>query len=207
VLCVQVTVTTYICLGDGNITIGDEETPVRNGTVKFTIAIDNWAFCDTSTTDKDAATYCKNAPANGAFVDFDLTIKGKKEKPLDLNGTKPAKRMRALGAKKRKPKRFQMGEASDMDFSTKVRVDGTWQDMADGFPMLDTKGGKSTFTFRFPKGSALFYDPSVTYTSMTVDDGGSGSGTDNAGASASPGLAGTALALLAAGAAALMNRA
>ena len=46
-----------------------------------------------------------------------------------------------------------------------MSVGGIWQDMAEGYPKVETQGSKTMYTFRFEKNETkdFFYDPAVDF--------------------------------------------
>eukprot|EP00794_Sanderia_malayensis_P019848 gene19848-21790_t len=147
----NLTVNIYIFKDGGNITTAsDEEITVQKGTVKFDIWIRNWKFCGS------AGAGCKQSET-GNKIDLAIEIKGKK-------GQKPKERSKKRG-KGRRMKTFDLGGA-DCTLSGQVKKDGVWEAMESGFPKMETKGSKTTFTFRFPKfSSSAFYDPTLDLSS------------------------------------------
>jgi len=160
----------YMMLGDGTIQNGDEEIAVNKGQFKFTVSVDNWAWCEgTTPTDTNAPEYCGkgNKGEVGHHLDFTLAIKSKNAKPTAKGGSgKLGKRPPKNANGKHQPAEIDMGGGASMSLSSKVQVDGTWQDMPgaddeDSYPQVDTKGSKVLYTFRFPKAAKIFYDPGV----------------------------------------------
>ena len=53
-----------------------------------------------------------------------------------------------------------------LELARRLRVDGVWQTMEDGYPKSVTKGKQTQITIRFPHfASAVYYDPIVTLAS------------------------------------------
>ena len=59
-------------------------------------------------------------------------------------------------------------------FRLKVKVDNDdWTDMEDGYPMMQVRGSKNSFTFRFPRfTNKVYYDPTLTIESLTGNSSG-----------------------------------
>lgn len=88
----------------------------------------------------------KWAFANAAnMVEFTFNIKGKSDEATKTSG---------------KNATYSLGNA-DITLSEKVKVDGTIKDMPAGSPSVTGKGNKQVFTFRFPNGQSILYDPVV----------------------------------------------
>lgn len=194
----KLTVNTYIFNAAGNITNGDEDNLVDAGNVKFTISVKDWNWCDASATQGDV-NYCKKGGTvqAGEWLDFDLTM-STKTKPVRntsddapsarrLNGPGPGpgprgdqtKRPKSKVGGRRKPERFQVGGGVNIDFSTKVQVDGVWEDMYEGYPKMVATPAKTTFTFRFPKSSNIFYDPTIVLAETDEEISAAGTSTSS----------------------------
>ncbi|XP_052803601.1 skeletal aspartic acid-rich protein 1-like [Mya arenaria] len=130
----------YFFNEDGNITVGDETSSVKEGDVKFNTKVNGWTFCDGTNACQQSET--------GAFLDFDIVIKGKNDK-----GEKTSE--------SGKPDKLSVGNA-DVYLSNKITKDNQIVDMADDFPQVFTQGSKQIIRFRFPKFTgSIFYDPQI----------------------------------------------
>jgi hypothetical protein len=164
------TVNIYLMTQNGTITNGDEEIAVKPGQFKFTVNIDGWKWCNGHTpTDEASPEYCgkKNKPEVGTMLDFALEIKGKNGPKAKGDDTaKPGKRPAKKNGKN-VPAEIDLGNGAAISLSTKVQVDDVWGDMPDwdhettAYPLVETQGPKTTYTFRFPKAAKIFYDPGV----------------------------------------------
>jgi len=108
---------------------------------------------------------CVYTPEGGSFTVGDLPS------TIIVNGTS-----RSTGT----PLELQPGVATVL--SSRVEVDGTWQDVESGYPKSTncTGDGCYIFTFRFPTGTNLHYDPVVlTDDPTTEEDGGGNNGDDD----------------------------
>lgn len=150
--------------------------------------MENWPFC----TATDSGNPCNNAV--GEFVDFGVAITG--PTPPDVfapeDAPTPAEDPYALGA------------GAEFILSNRVRVDGTWENMAEGYPKVSSDGRQYLVALRLPKHtSEALYDPVVrsagsassTSTGSDSSTGSSGSNkVSQAFASLSPGeIAGVAI--------------
>jgi hypothetical protein len=120
------------------------------GDVKFNIEFESWKFCG------GGEVTCTNKGKDevGEFIDLDIEIKGPKTKPEKKDKKK------GKGAKGGKGKTFDLGGGVGLDMSPDILLDGSNNTMPDGYPMLQTKGSKQIFTFRFPKFvNKTIYDP------------------------------------------------
>lgn len=150
-------VTVYLFKESGEMDIGKNESDgVKEGSLKWSIEINNWDFCGTN------GSGCKKGGKEevGDHLDFQIVVKSK-GKPKE--GSRPTGPPPPKGKKARKrPRRFDMGDNAAMSLSEEVEVDGQWTQMASGFPKFMVKGSKNIFTFRFPKfSSRVFYDPTL----------------------------------------------
>jgi len=126
-----------------------EEYNVSVGAVKFNVEIKDYSFCNP----------CRkgNKDYVGEFIDLTMEIKGTK-------GGKPTKSKKQKGGKgkskaKKQPETYNLGD-SEVIISSLVNVDGVWVNMTDDYPMIEHKGSKNLFTFRFPKfTNSVYYDP------------------------------------------------
>ena len=114
---------------------------VRNGDVKFNLALSNWHWCG------DGAECGKGQTSQvGAFIDVVISVKGSGEAKAGPDG-----------------KSVELGGGATIELSDRVFVDGEWTTMPAGYPMVSTQGSSTMFTFRFPKFSeSALYDPVVS---------------------------------------------
>lgn len=168
----NLTVSVYIFDEDGNITLGDEQTEVHRGNVKFSILLENWKFCGS------AGVTCRKGSTDevGDFIDFVITIKGK--------GSPAPKNESDADEGKKRGKKYDLGGNSEVVLSNKVQYDGgNFTDMVSGYPKTVTQGSKTSFVFRFKKFSeSVFYDPTMEIMPDSGgDSGGDGETTTKAG--------------------------
>lgn len=90
------------------------------------------------------------------FVDVSIQIKGKGEEPIEEDPVEGI---------------WDLGGGVSMFLSNRVSVDGGYQAMPDGFPKVKKTGGKTIYTFRFPRfdGSST-YDPIVAFGSAVTNE-------------------------------------
>lgn len=114
---------------------------VRNGDVKFNLALSNWHWCG------EGAECGKGQTSQvGAFIDVVISVKGSAEAKVGSDG-----------------KSVELGGGATIELSDRVFVDGEWTTMPAGYPMVSTQGSSTMFTFRFPKFSeSALYDPVVS---------------------------------------------
>lgn len=114
---------------------------VRNGDVKFNLALSNWHWCG------EGAECSKGQTSQvGAFIDVVISVKGSAEAKAGSDG-----------------KSVELGGGATIELSDRVFVDGEWTTMPAGYPMVSTQGSSTMFTFRFPKFSeSALYDPVVS---------------------------------------------
>jgi hypothetical protein len=134
---------------DGEIVTGINETAkVTAGAIKFSVDVEAWPFCDDKIDPCEGPTCCQkgNQREAGAYLDFELEIKGQKEanKSLDSNST------------------YHLGN-SDFILSEYIKVDGEeFSKLPVNYPVYEKQGEKDIFTFRFPVfKSSVSYDPLV----------------------------------------------
>ena len=150
----KLAVETYLVKKAGEVGTPTEKWSVQPGDMKFNILMTDWVWCEAST--------CKEGA--GKFIDLDIEIKGKKDKPEKKDEASGATSKNAT--KKKKAKKYSLGDGASLDLSSLVKLDGNWTTMPDGYPKLVTKGGKQIYTFRFPRfKSAAFYDPVIGFDS------------------------------------------
>lgn len=189
----DVVVDVYMMREAGNVTNGSgddaEDIEVNVGDIKVTIDINAWKFCESGTFANGSPHVCTKAGQRevGAFLEFDLEMKsasrpsrrnlgsGANEEGADGGRTLMGDNRRRRGGRLQ-PDVWDLGDGAELALSTKVRVDDVWADMpgaADGtYPMMTQRGSKTIYTFRFPKGASLFYDPNVSL--FGADDGAAG---------------------------------
>lgn len=103
----------FIFREEGNVTIDDEVTPVKPGTVKFNILLSNWTFCGES-----GGVNCRGAI--GRYIDVTLRILGRKP---PKRRTQPPRPPPGRGPKNHNREReFEMGGNVTISFSKKVKL-------------------------------------------------------------------------------------
>jgi len=149
----------YLISGGGAVGTKSEKWAVQPGDTKFNIALKDWTFCDPCADD-----------TTGEFVDVVIQIKGKGGPKPKKKGARIEEKEDGKGKKKgkkgekRPEQAYDLGEGATLDLTSRVRVDGNWTDMPDGFPQLVNEGGKQYYTLRFPKFTDnIWYDPVVTF--------------------------------------------
>jgi len=149
------TVSTVIFLHDGVIHPTANETwTVGGGTVKFSISVSNWPFCNGEANPHA----CKGE--TGEFLEFAMEIKGSDDAALP-------------GGEKRYTlaTNAATGNNISLDLSNEVNVDGTWVQMPEGYPKVEMQGGKQQFKFRLPRfSSAALYDPVLQGLETPLED-------------------------------------
>mmetsp|Transcript_10907 Transcript_10907/g.25875 ORF Transcript_10907/g.25875 Transcript_10907/m.25875 type:complete len:377 (-) Transcript_10907:144-1274(-) len=170
------------CDGDQEDCI-EEQMDVEAGMLKFTIAIDDWVFCDASQTDGESDDFCKEG-YSGEYIEVDMLVDAKKHgvKQLDDGAADTAEGRRLGGrrlGRREKPERYDFG-GTKIDFSRMIEVDGVWKEMAEGYPLMtqSERSGRNIYTFRFPRGQHLFYDPTVT---LALDSAANSAATSSVG--------------------------
>ncbi|XP_062566808.1 uncharacterized protein LOC134229105 [Saccostrea cucullata] len=143
------TVQIYLFSEEGNITQSDEVTQVSKGTLKFNIIIENWTFCGTN------GEECRQGQTlnEGEFIDFTISIKGKKSASKKQGGKK-----------RTNAQEFDLGGEASVVLSGKARYDNSsnYDDLPEGFPKTLVRGSSQFFVFRFKKfNSSVFYDPQL----------------------------------------------
>ena len=58
---------------------------------------------------------------------------------------------------------YDLGGDAILTLSKKIKVDGVFTDMDPGYPLVTTQGSKTIYTFKFPKGDVIEYDPGVDF--------------------------------------------
>jgi len=124
----------------------EEVFPVTIGSLKFDVTIEDFGFCDENSDN----IQCKGDL--GAGLELQINVKGTKEaEKSDKNAT------------------FDLGDGLAIDVSNIISADGELGKMEDGFPLLETSGGKSIMTFRFPTFSQnVTYDPILSGFQVTT---------------------------------------
>jgi len=120
----------------GTLFLGDENSTVSAGQLKFTVTVRNW---DWST--------------NGQYLDLKMNIK-----------IPPGQMVKEeSGQGKNHPKMFLFGGGAFAGFSTQVkRDDGLWVSMPSGYPKYENKGANNYITIRIQRfNTSCEYDPSI----------------------------------------------
>lgn len=164
----------YIFQENGTITVGeDQEVDVKEGTVKFSVEVENWPFCLAKSECSDSTCCQKGSTYEvGSYLDFTIEMKTNDEDPSDIQEDSDT---------------LSLGNNTQIILNSQVYADGEWIYMPEGYP-LQEDSNKSYITLRFAKfNSSVLYDPvvdmsgEVTYrdtTSSSVDvevDGNSSS--------------------------------
>jgi len=131
----------------------NETAKVNAGALKFTVDVNDWPFCDGTVEDQESLAFCQKGQdrETGAFLDFELEIKGQLQANKSLNSNST----------------YQLGN-SDFVLSNYVKLDGDdYTQLPENYPAYERQGEKDVFTFRFPlfKTSAS-YDPLVVMNSV-----------------------------------------
>jgi hypothetical protein len=121
-----VKVLTYIFQDQGTIVHDGEESKVGNGTLKFSIGIDNWNWCTGSNCQQG------QTQQTGAFIDFDISIKGSK------NPVAKAKANANIPSANQ-TKDYDIGGGAVVGLSSRIQVDGAWVTMPTGYPKMTTQ--------------------------------------------------------------------
>ena len=140
----------FIFNGTGIINIGGTETAeVSEGTVKFSLDLENWPFCQNMTVCEGPHCCQKGQTTEiGSFLDFDL----------EISGSNPLGNVTQYD--------YKFGDQTKLILSSMIMVDDGWKKMHDGYPKLNTQGNKNTFTFRFPTfNNTARYDPVIQWSS------------------------------------------
>jgi hypothetical protein len=147
----------FMILGDGEITNGDETMEVTRNMFKWSITVADWKFCGDP--ENEANNECKsgNKKQTGAALELDVEIKG-----LDASPT-------LISDLVNEPQYYTLGDETTLSLSKVVYVDGEAQTMEAGYPKVTAQGSKSIFTFKFPKGELIEYDPGLDFGAAAVD--------------------------------------
>lgn len=164
----------YIFQENGTITVGeDQEVNVTEGSMKFSVQVNNWPFC-LPKNECEGTTCCTkgNTYEVGSYLDFTIEMKNNDASP-----------------NKRDKNSIPLGGKGQVILNSQVYADGSWISMPDGYPM-QSDDDKSNLILRFAKFSkSALYDPvvdmsgEVTYrdtsetvvTDETKDDGNNSS--------------------------------
>jgi len=135
--------------------------------MKFSVNVNNWNWCTGSN--------CVHGGTQqvGAFLEFDVSIKGFKspEAKALANSNLPATNQ---------TQDYDIGAGAVVGLSSRVEVDGVWLTMPNGYPKIAAQGASSVYTFRFPKGNSILYDPTI---GPDITAGASSSSSDRSGPS------------------------
>jgi len=132
----------YLFESPQNLTIGNDTQVVNSNTLKFSLEIKNWPFCEAQ---GQGFSQC-NADEIGHSLEVELQAIGKLGDELrassDNNNV------------------YSLGDSAEFIFSRNIVVDGFEVQMEDGFPHVQVRNGNSFIVFRFPTfAHSLFYDP------------------------------------------------
>ncbi|CAN0524983.1 unnamed protein product, partial [Ectocarpus sp. 12 AP-2014] len=171
---VSITVTMQVFEEDGVVTSGDEQTEVTAGTLKISLEVSDWPFCDPSTeprrsTDDTPLTVCPTGTASsstletGAFLDVKLAVLGPSSSTPVLSTPAEEDAERNGGVE------YTMtGESAEaiLVMSEWVSTDDTGWTKSDEVSLSGT-----SFTVRFPASSGtLLYDPTLELSLVDPDD-------------------------------------
>jgi hypothetical protein len=138
----------YVFNQTGMIKNGENETAnVQPGTVKLSVDIENWKFCDMGENSTDY-NLCQNGQTReeGKWIELGMSIKGKQH--AMENGSK---------------NRFSLG-GSELILFENVMVDGSFTKMLSGFPKYSNDNKTEEYIFVFPLfNKTLSYDPLIQY--------------------------------------------
>lgn len=138
--------TFYIFNGSGKINTGGSETvDVSPGSIKFSLDIQDWPFCQQMETCSGVHCCKKDKTMEvGSFLDFEL----------EINGDKSIQNV--------KKNDFKFGSDTQLILSSMISVDDEWKQMTDGYPKVSTQGNTNSFTYRFPLFTKkALYDPVI----------------------------------------------
>lgn len=138
----KISIDLYIFKEDGEITLGDEEFSVSNGTLKFNIKLTDWVWCG------DQGVSCTNSDGVGASLEIDISVTSK-DKPEFSSDSRV----------------YTMGGGGTVHVSDQIQLDGgDWMEM-DPAPSVDISGPLK-ITLKIPKfTTSALYDPEITYNS------------------------------------------
>lgn len=138
--------TFYIFNGSGKINTGGSETVnVSPGSIKFSLDIQDWPFCQEMET-CSGVHCCKKEKTMevGSFLDFEL----------EINGDKSIENV--------KKNDFKFGTDTQLILSSMISIDDQWKQMSDGYPKVSTQEKTNVFTYRFPLFTKkALYDPVI----------------------------------------------
>ena len=191
----------FILQGNGTVGTETESWDIFPNDVKFNIVLKDWSFCDGCSYGGDngggkpddtpgggggkpddtlggggggggggnpnARHLRQLQEVNSTHVDVSIIIKGKADEPSeDEDGD------------------FDLGGGVEMKLSNVVSTDDVEDGMPEGYPQVKQNGGKTTYTFRFPRfEDTATYDPVVSYSAANGDsDNGGGVDDDDDGA-------------------------
>jgi len=145
----ELLIETHVFMHDGVIQPTSNETfNVSGGTVKFSVSVSSWPFCSGETGNSEMGKACKGN--TGAYLEFGMEIKG---------GSKIEETGENSFTLATNP---TTGGNVTIEMSNELKLGGEWESMPEGYPMIEYKGSKQLFIFRFPRfnGTAL-YDPLI----------------------------------------------
>jgi len=145
----------------------NESFDVMVGTLKFSVTLDNWPFCNGYGSDVDRLYFCKDQGTGqyGSFVDIGINIGGKRTPAsldCDENDFQCLKRQAKRDAISSE-KQYDLGGNYTLLMSEVLLLDNQWSKMPSGFPNF-TNGGDNRFIFtiRIPKyNDSAVYDPTI----------------------------------------------
>ena len=148
----KLNVTIHVFNQDGTIHPTANETfAVNAGTIKFSIAIDSWPFCQGESDSSSMGKAC--ASDYGEFLELGVEIKGRDSGDAE-QATSTKYTLDPVSGR----------DPIELEFSTEVMIDGEWFQMPEGYPKVEVQGGKQLFIFRFPRfESSAMYDPLIKF--------------------------------------------
>lgn len=150
-------VQSHLMLEKGSVTEGNETSSISVGSLKFSFNISGWEFCTAGGTGNRK---CTKGGVDQVGVALDVVVyvdaKGADPVPTPTNSSSNATNATVL----------PLAGGGKLELARRLRVDGVWKTMEDGYPKSVTKGKQTQITIRFPKfTSAVYYDPIVTLAS------------------------------------------
>jgi hypothetical protein len=160
-------VQSHLMLEKGSVTEGNETSSISVGSLKFSFNISGWEFC---TAGGKGNRKCSKGgkDQNGTALDVVVYVDAKGADPVPAPSTNSSSNATNATA-------LPLAGGGKLELARRLRVDGEWKTMEDGFPKSVTKGKQTQITIRFPKfASAVYYDPIVTLASAgTAGNGAS----------------------------------
>ena len=149
----------YVFSDDGTLTVGDKKYEVKDGDVKFDVAVQKWKFCAVkfNNTDNTTSGNCpgdSNTFENGAFLDLEFAVNASAKSSQNGEG------------------RFVYGTSSFI-VPNVYGLDNKMSTMPTGYPKYTQGQTQDSYVLRFaPFQNEVNYDPIVSF---PIKAGGSGS--------------------------------